>query len=243
MTDRAKVSAAFVKAQAEIRNPAATARANYGNYAPLERIVDDARAVLSKHGLAFAQEATSHELGIGITTHILHESGESLSFGPLVLPPTKNDAQAAGSAITYGRRYALCAVLGIAADEDDDGQKAAGATQGATSTGRTPNAPAPASTSAAATPESKPASTRTGASEGTADTGEGSTPKLGSGGVDLTPDTEQLWQDVLELPGVDGSIPKAFGRINSANATRFIKSQTDDVTAEHLRRTLEVAKG
>jgi hypothetical protein len=36
---------------------------------------------------------------------------------------SKNDAQGQGSAITYARRYALCAVLNLVADDDDDGQQ------------------------------------------------------------------------------------------------------------------------
>jgi hypothetical protein len=41
---------------------------------------------------------------------------------PLLL--SKNDAQGMGSAITYARRYALCAVLNLVADDDDDGARA-----------------------------------------------------------------------------------------------------------------------
>ena len=50
-------------------------------------------------------------------------TGEVLE-GVMPLLLDKQNAQGLGSAITYARRYSLCAVLNIVADEDDDGQKA-----------------------------------------------------------------------------------------------------------------------
>ena len=41
--------------------------------------------------------------------------------------PTVADSQAMGSAITYARRYSLCAILGIAAEDDEDGEAATAA--------------------------------------------------------------------------------------------------------------------
>ena len=58
-----------------------------------------------------------------VETVLAHESGEWIS-GELLLPLTKADAQGVGSAITYGRRYGLAAIVGIVADEDDDGNAA-----------------------------------------------------------------------------------------------------------------------
>jgi hypothetical protein len=55
-----------------------------------------------------------------VETRIHHKAGHVEIFGP-VLIRVVGDAKAAGSAITYARRYALCAALGIAPDEDDDG--------------------------------------------------------------------------------------------------------------------------
>ena len=43
-------------------------------------------------------------------------------------PDHAHDIQALGSSITYTRRYALCAVLGLVADADDDGRGAGGGT-------------------------------------------------------------------------------------------------------------------
>jgi hypothetical protein len=57
-----------------------------------------------------------------LVTRVIHESGEWLSSRYL-LRPVKADPQSDGSALTYARRYAAMALLGIAA-EDDDGNAA-----------------------------------------------------------------------------------------------------------------------
>lgn len=60
--------------------------------------------------------------GVEIETTLLHTSGEFMC-DVLWVPCGKNDAQGLGSAITYGRRYALMAVAGVA-PVDDDGNAA-----------------------------------------------------------------------------------------------------------------------
>jgi hypothetical protein len=55
---------------------------------------------------------------------------------PLLL--TKEDPQGQGSAITYARRYALCAVLNLVGDDDDDGNGASGGESSAPRMGSTP---------------------------------------------------------------------------------------------------------
>jgi hypothetical protein len=57
-----------------------------------------------------------------VITRLMHSSGEWLEQ-EYFIPLGKMDAQAAGSAITYARRYALQAIAGIPA-EDDDGNAA-----------------------------------------------------------------------------------------------------------------------
>jgi hypothetical protein len=59
----------------------------------------------------------------GLTTTLRHISGESIS-GVYPVNPVKNDPQSIGSALTYSRRYSLMAMLGIVADDDDDGNAA-----------------------------------------------------------------------------------------------------------------------
>jgi len=89
-------------------------------YASLADILKAVQPVLTEHGFAINQSVEPVEDGrIGIYTSIVHESGGQMTYGPLPMPVT-NDPKAVGSAITYGRRYALAAALGIATEEDTD---------------------------------------------------------------------------------------------------------------------------
>ena len=124
----AEIFAALVNANLLITNPKKTSKVNAGAkryaFAPLPELLDDLRPILQIHGLVFIQEAVDDGAGrVGSASMLVHRSGEWLSFDPLMLP-AGNNAQDAGSAVTYSRRYTLCAALGIAADEDDDGEKA-----------------------------------------------------------------------------------------------------------------------
>lgn len=124
---------AFAEAQAEFpainKGQAATIPTKSGGeyrytYAALPDVLDAVRPILHTHGFSIAQSVAGELGSIAVETRIYHKDGHMESFGPLVLG-SGGDARAAGSAITYARRYALCAALGIAPDEDDDGARAA----------------------------------------------------------------------------------------------------------------------
>jgi hypothetical protein len=118
------IAAAFVKARAAIGGTVGKdAKGNYGKYATLAAITDVITAPLAAHGLAVIQEAQLDETGVTVETTLLHESGATMQFAPLTMPLTNRTPQAVGSCITYGRRYALAAICGLAPD-DDDGQAA-----------------------------------------------------------------------------------------------------------------------
>ena len=93
-------------------------------YADLSDILAAISEPLAAQGLAVSQSAFNGEGGVGVTTVLLHTSGEQINADPLVMPLQGATAQAIGSAITYARRYALCSILGISAEEDDDGKLA-----------------------------------------------------------------------------------------------------------------------
>ena len=90
-------------------------------YADLADVWDAIRAPLTDNGLSVVQAPEMMESGLAIVTTIYHESGEWLS-SILVMPTADRTPQALGSAITYLRRYGLCAMLGIVSDEDNDAQ-------------------------------------------------------------------------------------------------------------------------
>lgn len=121
-----KIAAAIVKVQSEIHNPSNTATNPFfkSKYAPLSEILKEIRPLLAKHGLATFQEAAGDGDHVCIKTHLLHESGESISTNWLRVRPDKGTAQGAGSAITYLRRYQLSALLNISSEDDDDGNAA-----------------------------------------------------------------------------------------------------------------------
>ncbi len=93
------------------------------HYADLASVIDAIREPFASQGLSFVQGIGDSDHGVAIETMLLHTSGEWLS-STYSVPVTKADAQGVGSAITYGRRYALAALCGVAA-EDDDGNAAA----------------------------------------------------------------------------------------------------------------------
>jgi hypothetical protein len=120
-----EVAAAYIKARSEIQSimPKDAKGVHNSRYTTLASIVEAITPTLISNKLVLMQEPTTNEFGVAISTSILHESGASIDFGPLTMPLAKNEPQAVGSAISYARRYALVAVLGLASD-DDDGQAA-----------------------------------------------------------------------------------------------------------------------
>jgi len=99
----------------------------HSKYAPLSSIIDATREALTKNGLAFLQTVSVND-HVTVETMLMHESGEWVK-GAISLKPKADDPQAAGSAITYGRRYSLGAILGVASEDDDDGNTAGGKTE------------------------------------------------------------------------------------------------------------------
>jgi hypothetical protein len=86
-------------------------------YATLEAVIHAAKPALQAHGLCFVQAPTVGDDGIGITTQLMHISGQWMR-STLPLPLTKRDPQGVGSAITYGCRYSLMAMLGLPPTDD-----------------------------------------------------------------------------------------------------------------------------
>lgn len=103
-------------AQGEISNPEKNAKNPHfkSNYADLGGVLDTVRPVFSKVGLSVVQMPRSLENGnICVTTRLMHKSGQWIE-SELDIPLTgSNAAQAAGSIITYLRRYSLAAVAGV----------------------------------------------------------------------------------------------------------------------------------
>lgn len=93
-------------------------------YAGLPDVVRVAAPVLARNGLSVSQFITTDELGLEVLrTYLLHSSGQYI-WHDMKLHLGKLDSQGQGSAVTYARRYSYMSVLGLVADEDDDGNRA-----------------------------------------------------------------------------------------------------------------------
>lgn len=92
------------------------------SYADLGAVVQAVKEPFADNGLAYIQFPIEENGRVGVETILTHTSGEWIS-NKFTVQLTKQDAQGAGSAITYCRRYALQAIAGIPS-EDDDGNAA-----------------------------------------------------------------------------------------------------------------------
>lgn len=141
----------LITVQKEIKNPPNTAENPYhhNRYAPLSDILNIVRPILAKNNFILVQNTGSEPQSdkVYVETILIHKSGEKLASDKLYLSAkqfnkkkksktSRNGGQSedlvepvsvdinpqlAGSAITYGRRYQLSAFLGIASEDDDDG--------------------------------------------------------------------------------------------------------------------------
>lgn len=120
----AQFAAALAAAQGEIEGAAKGAiNPHFKNrYADLAAVWDACRAPLSKHGIAVLQPPCATGPSVTVTTLMVHKSGEWIE-SDLTMTAGQNTPQGIGSCITYARRYALQAMVGIA-PEDDDGNAA-----------------------------------------------------------------------------------------------------------------------
>ena len=132
-----EIGTALAKAQAEMSNPKFDkTNPHFRNkFASLAAVRDAVVPVLAKHGISCLQDLRNVTGGVACSTILLHTSGQSMTFGPLEMPVSKNDAQGFGSAATYARRYHLMAVANVVGDEDDDANSATGKPGAATAVG------------------------------------------------------------------------------------------------------------
>lgn len=127
-----KLYAAMVAAQGEMPAAIKSREGQIQNrtyrYADIADVVKAIREPFKKNGLAYMQDVwTDQTLGcVCIQTKIIHSSGQFIESTVMQLSPSENTPQRIGSAVTYGKRYQLQAMVGVVAqDEDDDGAAAA----------------------------------------------------------------------------------------------------------------------
>jgi hypothetical protein len=113
---------ALVKAQAAIGKALKNENNPFhrSTYADLEAIIDAVKPPLNDHGFSFLQTVgCDGNGGATVTTVLLHESGEWIRDTAPVYLKKVGDPQAFGSGVTYTKRYALQAMLGVPSADDD----------------------------------------------------------------------------------------------------------------------------
>lgn len=127
-----ELAAALSKAQASITHAQKHVDNTFfkAKYADLPAVIDAAKSHLSANGLSVTQMTDIEGDNVVLVTQLNHSSGQWIrSWYPI--KPVKPDPQGMGSAVTYARRYAYSAMVGVAAiGEDDDGNAASGNVSG-----------------------------------------------------------------------------------------------------------------
>ena len=138
MTEHTSLAAALAAFQAEAPTLYKSEEAKAGSftykYVDLAAVVEAVRPLMGEHGLSFSSFPCITPDGKPGLRYVLRHVGGDVESDVMSLMLSKADAQAHGSAITYARRYALCAVLNLVADADDDGAAARAATERAAAT-------------------------------------------------------------------------------------------------------------
>lgn len=132
-TECAEIFAAFAKAQSSMRKLTKNRKAdiktksgkdyNYG-YADLPATLEACLDAFNEQGIGIFQAPRPGQYGVDVTTLMTHESGQWILTAPLFVPVDGNGAQDQGGGITFARRYALQAAVGLSPAEDDDGASA-----------------------------------------------------------------------------------------------------------------------
>src|SRR5574344_1802456 len=120
----AELLAAMADVQSELPTMPKSSQAYGYKYTDLDTITQTIKPILSKHGIGYMQSVGGlAENALTLTTRIFSKKGEYIEDTvalPTITSTKNNAAQTLGMSITYMRRYALCAMLGITSDEDVD---------------------------------------------------------------------------------------------------------------------------
>jgi hypothetical protein len=119
---------AFAQMQPHLPAVIRAGKTNNATYAKFEDIVATIQEVLGQYGFGFSHRVNQTEGKIEVTCILSHRDGhseETLFIAPADTSGSKNAVQAIGSTVSYGKRYTLNALLGIATkDEDNNGNGA-----------------------------------------------------------------------------------------------------------------------
>lgn len=118
-----ELSTSLIKLQGELENIGKDSTGYGYKYTSLDKLLEYLRPLMSKSNLGIIQTPTNEDNKIGVTTRLIHTSGQYIEDTLLMDKSSlakMNDYQVAGSIISYFRRYAISSILGIASDDDID---------------------------------------------------------------------------------------------------------------------------
>lgn len=121
-----QIATALAKAQSSMKTPEKDKQNPHfkNKYASLGSILSATKGALNSNGISLSQLLV--EIGVRqfLVTTLMHSSGQWIRSYMYIRLDDKATAQQMGSFLTYAKRYSLCAILGVDADEDDDGELA-----------------------------------------------------------------------------------------------------------------------
>lgn len=120
MPEHKNIHEALLAVQLEAPDLPRNGTAQYGSYVTLDDLIHGIRPLLSKHNIVLTQFPHSVNNGPGLRTILTHAPSNTFTSGETELVLMRQDPQGHGAALTYMRRYALTAALGLANDADDD---------------------------------------------------------------------------------------------------------------------------
>ncbi len=132
MRAEAEMAEALADFQAACPSIRRTADGHHGKFADYGTIVGVVRPIMADHGLSFTHDSVDDGKNVTTTCTLRHVSGATRTAtftGPYDSSGSKNPLQARASARSYGKRYTLSDVLGIATEDDDDGDGAGGSAE------------------------------------------------------------------------------------------------------------------
>ena len=120
----AKLAAALVKAQSEMPEiPMDGLNPHYkSKFSTLGAVIKATRPVFTANGLCVLQLPSGEAGEVGLTTRIVHVSGEWIEAELVMAVSGTNPGQEVGKLVTYLRRYALASAAGVYSDEDTDNE-------------------------------------------------------------------------------------------------------------------------
>ena len=132
----AEMFADYAQYYGEVKNGVADTKNDFfkSKYMTLDQVLDIARPILSKYGLAVFQVPTAQDKVLSMINIMTHKSGAAMVFPEMKMVMAQLTPQGAIATVTYARRGTFCSLFGIAADLDDDGNQASGNTPKGTTT-------------------------------------------------------------------------------------------------------------